>query len=99
MSRMEDLVFLKLGGSLITEKTKRYTARFEKLQSLAHEIRSALVERPSIRLVLGHGSGSFGHYAVQEHLHPNTFPARTQLRGRGDARYWSGFSEVWYRAS
>ncbi len=96
---MEDLVFLKLGGSLITEKTERYTLRPAKLRSLAGEIHAAMSETPDMRVVLGHGSGSFGHFAVHEHLSAGDFPAATTGRSRSDARYWQGFAEVWYRAS
>lgn len=96
---MVDLVFLKLGGSLITEKTERYTLRPAKLRSLAGEIRAAVSEMPNLRLVLGHGSGSFGHYAVHDHLNARDFPATSKGRTRSDAGYWQGFAEVWYRAS
>lgn len=63
---MSELVFLKLGGSLITDKTKRYTVRRDILLRLAAEIASALKSRPDLRLVIGHGSGSFGHVAAHE---------------------------------
>jgi isopentenyl phosphate kinase len=96
---MDDLVFLKLGGSLITEKTERYTPRPAKLRALAGEIRAAMTDLPELRLVLGHGSGSFGHYAVRDHLNPGEFPPATDGRPRTDVRYWRGFAEVWYRAS
>jgi isopentenyl phosphate kinase len=96
---MDELVFLKLGGSLITEKAQRYTLRIDKLAALASELRQALTELPHIRLVLGHGSGSFGHFAVQEHLSPADFPTTHQGRSRSERRYWEGFAEVWYRAS
>lgn len=55
------LTFLKLGGSLITDKHQPRTARPERLARLMDELAGALAERPAIRLVLGHGSGSFGH--------------------------------------
>ena len=96
---MEDLVFLKLGGSLITEKATRYTLRPAKLRALAEEIRAAMTDVPGLRLVLGHGSGSFGHYAVHEHLSEGDFPTATEGRPRSDTNYWRGFAEVWYRAS
>jgi isopentenyl phosphate kinase len=96
---MDDLVFLKLGGSLITDKTSRYTPRFDKLLALSKEIRAALTEMPSMRLILGHGSGSFGHYAVHEHLNPAVYPISTEGRPRSDRRFWAGFAEVWYQAS
>src|ERR1700690_1641399 len=97
---MTELVFLKLGGSLITDKTQPYTVRLDKLSILAKEIRAALSETPNLRLVLGHGSGSFGHYAVKEHLTPHLLPANSSnLAREKEEGYWRGFSEVWYRAS
>jgi isopentenyl phosphate kinase len=96
---MTEITFLKLGGSLITEKTRRYAPRPEKLRELAREIHAALSDGPGLRLVLGHGSGSFGHFAVREHLDPGRFPPSTGGRPRSDSAYWKGFAEVWYRAS
>jgi isopentenyl phosphate kinase len=87
---MEKIVFLKLGGSLITDKTTPYMVRPDKLAMLANELKSVLAREPGLRLVLGHGSGSFGHYAVKEH-----FP-QLEIKEHKD---WIGFSEVWYRAS
>ncbi len=96
---MDELVFLKLGGSLITDKTQPYTPKLDKLARLADEIKSSLAAAPSLRLVLGHGSGSFGHYAVKEHLpQANRSPDGTGPPGRPES-YWRGFAEVWYRAS
>jgi len=92
-------VFLKLGGSLITEKNQRYASRPDKLRALAMEIRAALAESAQSRLVLGHGSGSFGHFAVLEHLNPSLYPPSSQARSRSDTAYWKGVAEVWYRAS
>lgn len=96
---MQELVFLKLGGSLITDKTQRYTARLDKLRDLAGEIREALEAEPGLHLILGHGSGSFGHFAVREHL--ASYPHLPSETGGNEdrRRYWQGFSEVWYRAS
>lgn len=53
------LVLLKLGGSLITEKDSRRVVRRELLRALAREIGKAV--RDGHRLIVGHGSGSFGH--------------------------------------
>jgi isopentenyl phosphate kinase len=84
------LVFLKLGGSLITDKTRPYTPRMEKLDSLAAEISSVLSENPDLHLLLGHGSGSFGHAAAGQ------FSTRM---GVSTPEAWRGFAEVWYQAS
>ena len=55
------IVFLKLGGSLLTDKRQAETPRMDVIERLAAEIAQARRERPDLRLVLGHGSGSFGH--------------------------------------
>lgn len=57
-------VLVKLGGSLITDKKRAGVARHPAIRRLAGEI-AALVARPRApRLLVGHGSGSFGHAAA-----------------------------------
>ncbi|MGQ9457640.1 MAG: isopentenyl phosphate kinase [Anaerolineae bacterium] len=63
----EERVFLKLGGSLITDKTRPMTVRQRVLRRLAREVAEALAARPDLRLLLGHGSGSFGHVVGKRH--------------------------------
>ena len=105
---MRELVFLKLGGSLITDKTKPYTVRKGKLVDLSSQISHALQTRPDLLLVLGHGSGSFGHTAAKEYRTrdgaPAPVPAPLQLPPSStkigeEQEYWKGFAEVWYQAS
>ncbi len=84
------LVFLKLGGSLITVKDMPYTVRVEKLDALSAEVAEGLQENTDLKLVLGHGSGSFGHVAASLH-------ATRQGVSTPDA--WRGFAEVWFQAS
>lgn len=55
------LVFLKLGGSLITDKRAVETARLDVIRQAAATIATARIRNPGMRLVVGHGSGSFGH--------------------------------------
>lgn len=82
---MSDLIFLKLGGSLLTDKTVTEALRGDTLQRLAAEIAAARAADPRLRLILGHGSGSFGHVAAARH---------GTRGGVGDARQWAGFAEV-----
>jgi isopentenyl phosphate kinase len=103
---MNELVFLKLGGSLITDKTLPYTPRLDKLADLAAQISTALrVERvetePGLSLVLGHGSGSFGHTAAKKYgTRAGLSPHFRRKWGEPEGgSYWAGFSEVWYQAS
>ncbi len=68
------LTFLKLGGSLITDKTQPRAPRPEVLARLIDEIVAARQARPDDQLVLGHGSGSFGHveatkYGTRQGVH------------------------------
>lgn len=64
---MGELVFLKLGGSLLTDKTRPQALRADVLARLADEIAAALDELPGLGLLVGHGSGSFGHIVAQRH--------------------------------
>ena len=55
---------IKLGGSLITDKTQPFTVREEVIGRLAREIAEGW-DAHGGRVVLGHGSGSFGHVAAE----------------------------------
>lgn len=101
---MKELVFLKLGGSLITDKTQPYTPKLDVIEDVALQIASALQSQPDLRLVIGHGSGSFGHVAASEyHTREGFSPRPSQLihreRDKTEENYWKGFAEVWYQAS
>ena len=61
------LVYLKLGGSLITEKRRVEMPRTDVLKRLSDEIARAARDHPHLRLVLGHGSGSFGHASARRY--------------------------------
>ncbi len=79
------LTFLKLGGSLITDKNTPRTPRLDVLARLMGEIAQARQARPELRLVLGHGSGSFGHVEASK------YGTREGVR---TAEQWRGFAEV-----
>lgn len=85
-----EIVLLKLGGSLITDKDKPYTPRLDKLAELAQEIKTALDSSPGLHLILGHGSGSFGHVAAKKHGTRDGVQTREQ---------WLGFTEVRFQAA
>jgi isopentenyl phosphate kinase len=83
------VTLLKLGGSLITDKERptrsdrphRGRARSEVIRRLAAEVAETLAgdgrARLAGRLVLGHGSGSFGHVAAARHrVHEGLAPER-----------------------
>jgi isopentenyl phosphate kinase len=80
------MIFLKLGGSLITDKNKPQTPRPEVIHRLASEISAAYRKTPTMQLLLGHGSGSFGHSMADKH--------QTHL-GASTQGEWLGFADVW----
>jgi isopentenyl phosphate kinase len=82
---MTELIFLKLGGSLLTDKTEKEALRGETLARLAAEIAAARAAKPDLTLVLGHGSGSFGHVAAAKY---------DTRRGVHSPSEWFGFAEV-----
>lgn len=64
------LVFIKLGGSVITDKTKPYTARIEVIKKIAkeiHEVRKEDRRKNKIKLIVGHGGGSFPHFSAAKY--------------------------------
>ena len=75
------IVFIKLGGSLITEKDKPYTAREDIIQKLAREIKNVVSANPEIQFILGTGGGSFAHYPVIKHNLKNGISDESQLIG------------------
>lgn len=86
---MNSLIFLKLGGSLITEKTQPSTPRLDIIHRLAIEIGAFLALHPELRLIIGHGSGSFGHVAAKK------YGTRQGVHTPAD---WRGFADVWHEA-
>ena len=85
MGFMTEIILLKLGGSLITDKTRPYTPRLDVLDDLAQQIGTALQTNPGLSLVLGHGSGSFGHTAAKQY---HTRDGLTDPTAQQSARYW-----------
>jgi isopentenyl phosphate kinase len=75
--------FIKLGGSVITDKAGREAADLPLITRLADEIAQARAADPGLRLLIGHGSGSFGHhYAAKYGVH----------RGLAPDADWMGFA-------
>lgn len=77
-----EIVFLKLGGSLLTDKRRRGSFRAAVARRLGREIRRALERRPRLRLLIGHGAGAFGHFPAKK------YRTREGLPGGGG---WEGF--------
>jgi isopentenyl phosphate kinase len=79
------LIFLKLGGSLITDKQRPQTALPDRLAELATQVATACSANPNLKVLVGHGSGSFGHQAARQ------YGTRQGVR---DMVGWLGFAQV-----
>jgi len=71
---VSELVFVKIGGAMATDKEKEKTLRSQALGSMAQAMKSA-AEEADLQFLLGHGGGSFGHfpamkYEVKSGIHP-----------------------------
>lgn len=62
---MSDLMLIKLGGSLITDKARPFTERLDVIERLTKEIHAARQETDS-RLIVGHGGGSYPHAPAKD---------------------------------
>lgn len=81
---MKNLIFVKLGGSLITDKAKPYTARFDVIKRLCKEIHEARQVK-GMTILLGHGGGSFPHVSAKQYQ---------THKGVINEKSWEGFSKV-----
>ncbi len=81
------MFLLKLGGSLITDKTCESAPRPDVIRRVAGEISAwwSAQDSHARLLLVGHGSGSFGHAAAQR------YGTRAGVHG---AEGWWGFAEV-----
>lgn len=61
----KSLVFVKIGGSLITDKTKPFSLNERVLDVICDEIKNAM--SMGKRLVVGHGAGSFAHVPAKRY--------------------------------
>lgn len=78
---MGEIVFLKLGGSLITDKARMMAPRRRLIRRLTREVALALQAVPDLRLLIGHGSGSFGHQAAARYGTHQGVQTDVQWRG------------------
>jgi isopentenyl phosphate kinase len=78
-----DVLYVKLGGSLITDKRVPETPRLDVIERVAREIADARRAARGLRLILGHGSGSFGHVVGRRY---------GTREGVATAEQWYGFA-------
>ena len=74
------LVMVKLGGSLLTDKNRKESLRKATLKRLCREIHSARKKR-DLRLIVGHGGGSFPHYPAHKYRVADGLRGKESLKG------------------
>lgn len=62
------VIVLKLGGSIICDKSRPFAIRYTVLNRIAMEVARFLQEEKKAKLIIIHGGGSFGHYVVYEYF-------------------------------
>jgi isopentenyl phosphate kinase len=76
-------IILKLGGSVITDKSGELAAKTEDINRIAEEIKRADVDN----LVIVHGGGSFGHPTAQKWNLKEGFKEPTQKMGFAETHH------------
>lgn len=79
------LTFIKLGGSLITDKREPSSFQPQIVYQFAQEIALVRKVQPEWRWLIGHGSGSFGHVVAKKY---------GTIHGVVTAEQWQGFGQV-----
>lgn len=74
---------LKIGGSVITDKSGEFSARLEDIRRLTKEIKDANVKN----LIIVHGGGSFGHPRAQQYAIKDGFKEENQKIGFAETHY------------
>ena len=74
------LVVVKLGGSLITDKSKRFSLNAEIIKRVGGEL-AEVVEHLGVDLILVHGGGSYAHPVAKEYSVTKGFAGERSLRG------------------
>jgi isopentenyl phosphate kinase len=77
---VEELILIKLGGSVITDKSREYVARGENVSRLAGEIKEASGKFAG-KFILGHGAGSFAHVPAAKYQTKKGLVNRDSLFG------------------
>lgn len=77
---MEEIIPIKLGGSVITDKSKPFYAKEKVIARLGREISQAQ-EQLKAKLIIGHGSGSFGHVVATKYKTHQGLIKKDSLKG------------------
>ena len=72
----QNMIIIKLGGSVITDKNKKFTFKSEIMDKLSKNIK-----RSNKQLIIVHGAGSFGHIIANEYNLNQGYKRIEQIKG------------------
>lgn len=75
----KSIVFIKIGGSLVTDKTKPFLIKKKALANICLEIKKAL--KLNKQLIVGHGAGSFAHIPAKKYQTHKGIISKKSYRG------------------
>lgn len=76
---MKKLIFVKIGGGLLTDKSKPYTLNDQFIEKIPSLFPSSILKE--FDLIVGNGAGSFGHYEASQHNFSDHISNESQLLG------------------
>ena len=82
-----ELILLKIGGGVITDKRVRYGLREDVLVRLAKEVGEAHRELGNTKLIIGNGAGSFAHFSAHKYRTTEGFVDEDSRVGMGWVRH------------
>ena len=66
---MKKLILIKLGGSIISDKTKINKARFNVIKDLSRQVKNFLRNDKNLSIIITTGAGGFGHPVAKIYEH------------------------------
>lgn len=81
---MDRLCLVKLGGSIITDTKKPNTPKIKEIKRLVKEIKPS---GKGMRIIIGHGSGSFGHVAAKRYRIQEGIISKESIKGASITQY------------
>lgn len=84
---MKNLIFIKFGGSLITNKQKQDKLDLSILKNLASQIAKIVDKQKETVFILGNGAGSFGHAQADKYQAHKGLINKNSLKGLAEVAY------------
>lgn len=84
---MKQMLMVKLGGGVITDKNVHYGLREDVLSRIAGEIARGYARLGETKLIVGNGAGSFAHFSAHKYRTTEGFVDEDSRIGMGWVRY------------